>query len=66
MTRRNDTVTYNEWIQTLQGETAAESEIILPDYCPGILKLVQTNATVLLRSQSVRGDRAYVEGAVEF
>ena len=66
MTRLNDMVTYNGLCQTLQGETAAESEIIMPDYCPGILKLVKTEANSLVRSQSVRGDRAYVEGVVEF
>ena len=57
MTRLNDMVTYNGLCQTLQGETAAESEIIMPDYCPGILKLVKTEANSLVRSQSVRGDR---------
>lgn len=66
MIRSNDKVTYNGLCRTLQGETAAESEIIMPDYCPGILKLVKTNAVALVRSRSVRGDRAYMEGAVEF
>ncbi len=48
------------------GETGAECEIILPDYCPNILRILQTTAHPTVNS-SVRGaDRLTVEGSVEY
>lgn len=60
------TFTYNELIQALSGEASAEGEILLPDYCPTVMKVVCTTATPFLRSQMVRGDRLYADGSVEF
>ena len=51
------TFTCNELIQALSGEAAAEGEILLPDYCPTVMKVVGVTATPFLRSQTVRGDR---------
>ena len=66
MNKSNNTVIYNELIQTLQGEASAETEIVLPDYCPNIMKLVRTEATAFTHSQTVRADKAFMEGVVEF
>lgn len=60
------TFTCNELIQALSGEAAAEGEILLPDYCPTVMKVVGVTATPFLRSQTVRGDRLYADGNVEF
>lgn len=56
----------NELIQALSGEASAEGEILLPDYCPAVMKVVGVTATPFLRSQTVRGDRLYADGNVEF
>ena len=62
----NNFITSTGLIQTIGGESSAESEIILPDYCPPVMKIIKTEATAMIRSQSVRGDRAFVEGSVDF
>ena len=54
------TFTYNELIQALSGEASAEGEILLPDYCPTVMKVVCTTATPFLRSQTVSGDDAFI------
>lgn len=61
-----NTFTYNRLAQALEGECAAEGEILLPDYCPTVMKIISTDAVAYLRSGSVRGDRVYAEGNVEF
>ncbi len=48
------------------GETGAECEIILPDYCPNILRILQTTAHPTLNSALRTGDRLTVEGSVEY
>lgn len=48
------------------GETGAECEIILPDYCPNILRILQTTAHPTLNSAVRTGDRLTVEGSVEY
>lgn len=48
------------------GETGAECEIILPDYCPNILRILQASATPTLTSAVRTGDRLTVEGSVEY
>ncbi len=48
------------------GETGAECEIILPDYCPNILRILQTTAHPTLNSAVQTGDRLTVEGSVEY
>ncbi len=58
--------TCNELIQALSGEASAEGEILLPDYCPPVMKVIGVSATPFLRSQTVRGDRLYADGSVEF
>ncbi len=48
------------------GETGAECEIILPDYCPNILRILQSTATPHIRSSVQNGEKITVEGSVEF
>ncbi len=48
------------------GETGAECEIILPDYCPNILRILQSSATPRIRSAVQNGEKMAVEGSVEF
>ncbi|PWM44748.1 MAG: hypothetical protein DBX47_05395 [Clostridiales bacterium] len=62
----NNFITSTGLVQTIIGESSAESEIILPDYCPPVMKIVKTEATSMIRTQSVRGDRAFIEGIVDF
>ena len=66
MTRENGEIFYHGLIGCDSAETSAESEILLPDYYPPVLKLVRTDAIAHVRSESIRGDRIYVEGTVEF
>lgn len=66
MTRENGEIIYHGLIGCDAAETSAESEILLPDYYPPVLKLVRTDALARIRSESIRGDRVYVEGSVEF
>lgn len=49
-----------------QCETGAECEIILPDYCPNILRILQTSALPAVRAQIRNGDRLTVEGTVDY
>ena len=53
----NNFITSTSLLQSIVGESSAESEIILPDYCPPVMKIVRTDATAMIRSQSIRGDR---------
>lgn len=48
------------------GEAGAECEIILPDYCPNILRILQATAHPTLNSFTRAGDRLTVEGSVEY
>ncbi len=48
------------------GETGVECEIILPDYCPNILRILQSSAIPRIRSCLQNGDKMTVEGSVEF
>lgn len=50
----------------LTGECGAECEIILPDYCPNILRILQTTVTPSIQSQTVGVDRLTVEGKAEY
>lgn len=50
----------------LSGECGAECEMILPDYCPNILRILQTTATVSILSKTVNADRLTVEGKAEY
>ena len=62
----NNFITSTSLLQSIVGESSAESEIILPDYCPPVMKIVRTDATAMIRSQSIRGDRVFIEGIVDF
>ena len=50
----------------LTGEAGAECEIILPDYCPNVLRILQTTARPILRSEQTTGNRITVDGCVEY
>ncbi len=49
-----------------KGETGAECEIILPDYCPNILRILQSTAHPVLHTAVRSGDRLNAEGSVEY
>ncbi len=48
------------------GEAGAECEIILPDYCPNILRILQATAHPTLHTAVRTADRYTVEGSVEY
>lgn len=48
------------------GEAGAECEIILPDYCPNILRILQATAHPTLNAATRTGERLTVEGSVEY
>lgn len=48
------------------GETGAECEIILPDYCPNVLRILQTDVSVTRKACTKNADRLTVEGTAEF
>ena len=48
------------------GETGAECEIILPDYCPNVLRILQTDVSVTRKTCVPNADRLTVEGTAEF
>ena len=50
----------------LKQETGAECEIILPDYCPNILRILQTTATATVHTLLPAADRLTAEGSVEY
>lgn len=50
----------------LNGETGAECEIILPDYCPNVLRILQATATPMVTASVRSADRLTVEGNVEY
>lgn len=50
----------------ITGEAAAEGEVILPDYCPNIMRLVRTQARTYITSKAPRADKYAIEGYVEF
>ena len=48
------------------GEAGAECEIILPDYCPNILRILHATAHPTLHTAVRTADRCTVEGSVEY
>ena len=48
------------------GETGAECEILLPDYCPNVLRILQATAHPTVNATHRTGGRLAVEGSVEF
>ncbi len=50
----------------LNGETGAECEIILPDYCPNILRILQTSVIATQTCVTRSADRLTVEGNAEY
>lgn len=50
----------------LSWETATECEIILPEYCPNVLKILRTDVTVTVRNKTVTDDRLTAEGKAEY
>ena len=49
-----------------KGECGGECEIILPDYCPNILRILQSTAHPILHTTSRSSDRINLEGSVEY
>lgn len=48
------------------GEAGADCEIILPDYCPNILRILQHTACPTVNSAVRTGERVKIEGSVEY
>ncbi|MBQ1273120.1 MAG: DUF3794 domain-containing protein [Clostridia bacterium] len=49
-----------------KGECSGECEIILPDYCPNILRILQCTAHPILHTASRSSERLNLEGSVEY
>lgn len=47
-------------------EGAAEGEMILPDYCPPIMKIVKSSVLPTIRSKNFYGDKLVAEGTAVF
>ena len=47
-------------------ETSVEGEVLVPDYFPGIMRIVKTETTPFIRSDSVKDGKISVEGNVCF
>ena len=62
----NDFITYNKIFYDARSEASAESEVLLPDYYPAIMKLVRTEAVPFVRSQTTYGEKVVIEGSTEF
>lgn len=50
----------------LTAEAEAEWELVLPEYCPNVLRILQATATACVRDITCAGDRLTVEGSAEF
>jgi len=48
------------------GETGAECEIILPEYCPNVLRILQTTVNVSVQTCTCSGNRVAVDGKAEY
>ncbi|MBO5222613.1 MAG: DUF3794 domain-containing protein [Clostridia bacterium] len=53
-------------LPSLNSECGAECEIILPEYCPNILKILQATASASVSSCTKNADRLTVEGKTEY
>ncbi len=52
--------------ETTSAESSVEGEVILPDYCPNIMRVVRTKARPYIVSKTSRSERYCIEGYVEF
>ncbi|MBQ1218277.1 MAG: DUF3794 domain-containing protein [Clostridia bacterium] len=66
MTSDYQTPQFLSLLPDLTGEAGAECEMILPDYCPNVLRILQTTARPVLRSAQTTGNRITVDGYVEY
>ncbi len=61
-----NTLELNETVQETFGSAAAECEIVLPDYCPNILRILSAQAFPSICAESRRPDRITLEGNIDF
>lgn len=66
MNYTSDHISYNRMLFDGKAETSAESEILLPDYFPAIMKIIRSEAVPFIRTRSVYGEKVVAEGNVEF
>lgn len=54
------------FLRRVYSETPVEGEVIVPDYYPGIMRVVKTEAIPYIRSKEIRESKVYIEGNVCF
>lgn len=61
---QKETVRLADVLCSRSAQTMVESDIIVPDIKPDILKVLQISGEVLITQKSVQQDRAYVQGVI--
>ncbi len=61
---QKETISLGDTLCTKYGQTMVESDIIVPDIKPDILKVLQISGDVIITQKSIQQDRAYIQGVV--
>lgn len=61
---QKETISLGDMLCTKYGQTMVESDVIVPDIKPDILKVLQISGDVVITQKSIQQDRAYVQGVV--
>lgn len=54
------------YLRRTYAETAVEGEVLVPDYYPGVMRIIRTEATPFIQSKTVREGKVDIEGSVGF
>ena len=63
---QKSSINYDEAIVGCGSEVLAEADIILPQDCPDISKILQINATARINEKETGGDKVILRGEVNF
>ena len=62
---KKETLHFYEFSTVSTAVHEESTETIVPDYCPDIARIIDTDGKVFLRSKDIQGDKAIVTGAVK-